>query len=255
MNEHIASVERALSKEDSRLSSLKFQEQGREKSMEHLQGSIKDMTKVIEEAMEKQKDYEEEQSYNRATQMKLFQNFDQKSFKKIKDTIYDVRGDQTLKDTAALFVGLLYMKPTSNDAEIKDAFTDYKKLTGLMQDSKLEDISSVDEKEYFKVQEALSNKLSQVGNDKTAQERKNLCSLMLHYIVFTIGISMAKRNLGRATGRLEKMQKDYIDKQAEYAKKVIHAVDPEQIKLSGAAVASYKNALTLVTFRYHVYLI
>ena len=64
MSDHILSIERTLAKEDSRLASLKFQEQGREKNMKHLEGVIKDMAKETEEALEKHKQYEEEQSYN-----------------------------------------------------------------------------------------------------------------------------------------------------------------------------------------------
>ena len=228
------------------MASLKFQEQGREKSMKHLEEVIKDMAKETEEAMEKQKEYEEEQSYNRATQMKLMQSFDQKIFKRLKDYLGNPESDPTFKETITLFVAVLYLMPTSSDTEIKDSFSDYKKLTNMMQDPKLEDISSVDEKQYFKAQEGIVIKLAQFGNEKPQQEQKELCGLLLHYVVFTIGISMAKRNLCRAVGRLEKMQKDYTDKEAEYAKKVIHIIDPEQIRLCETALNGYKTKLGLV---------
>ncbi len=246
LNDHIVAVERALAKETSSLESLQFQEQGQASSIKHLEEVIKTHKKAIEEAIEQQKNYEQEHAYNKATLMKLYQRFDEKTFKKIRDGINDTKVDPTLKETAALLVGLLNLKPVGTDAEIKAAFTDYKTLISMMQAEKLQALSSVDEKEYLKVQEGLSSRLAQYGNEKKAQERKALCNLMLRYIVFTIGVSMAKRNLSRASGRLEKMERDYIDKQAEYAKKVIHVVDPEQLKLAGKTVTGYKEALAIV---------
>lgn len=239
-------VERALLKEESRLASLRFQEQGREKSVRHLEEVTADMAKETEKSQEKQKEYEEEQSYNKATQMKLLQNFDNKMFKKMKEELHRVDVDPIFKETITLFVSLLNLKETATDAEIKECFSDYKKVAGMMQEQKLEDISSVDEKQYFKVQEVLRGKLMQFGTDKAQQEQKDLCSFMLHFVTFTIGISMARRNLERGVGRLEKMQKDYIDKEAEKAKKIIHIVDPEEIRLCEEIVNTYKTTLAMV---------
>eukprot|EP00826_Nyctotherus_ovalis_P051784 TRINITY_DN6489_c0_g2_i1.p2 TRINITY_DN6489_c0_g2~~TRINITY_DN6489_c0_g2_i1.p2 ORF type:complete len:260 (-),score=105.71 TRINITY_DN6489_c0_g2_i1:183-962(-) len=242
-------VERALSKEESRLASLKFQEQGREKSIKHLEEVTADMAKEMEKALEKQKEYEEEQSYNKATQMKLLQSFDQKMFKKIKDELHRPEVDAIVKETVVLFVSLLNLKLTATDAEIKDCFSEYKKTVEMMQDRKLEDISSVDENQYLKTNEVLKGKMMNFGNDKAQQEHKDMCSFMLHFAVFTIGISMAKRNLERGIGRLEKMQRDYTDKEAERAKKIIHAVDIQQIKLCEEAVSVYKSTISMVLLK------
>jgi hypothetical protein len=235
-----------MTKEESRLASLKFQEQGREKSMKHLEEVTAEMAKEIEKAQEKQKQYEEEQSYNRATQMKLLQSFDQKLFKKMKEEYSHAEVDPIFKEAAVLFVSLLNLKPTATDADIKDCFSEYKKILNMMQDQKLETISSVDEKQYFKLQELLAAKLIQFGSDKVQQEKKELCSFMLHFVTFTIGISMAKRNLERGVGRLEKMQKDYTDKEAERTKKVIHVIDVEQIRLCEDSVNIYKTTIAMV---------
>ncbi|MDR3582342.1 MAG: hypothetical protein P4L67_03660 [Candidatus Pacebacteria bacterium] len=248
INEVVATVERSAKKEEARLEDLKFREQGLEGERKHIQEAIHDMSKQIEEAIEKQKEYEEEQSYNRATQIKLLQTLDQKIFKQIK-AVYDKKDDSLVQEAMTLVVSLLNLKPTVGEAEIKEALTSHEKFTSMMQDSKLEDISSVDEKEYYKTQDVLTKKFEHYGSDKKNQEKKDMCSILLHYVVFTIGISMAKRNLQRAIGRLEKMQKDLITKKAELAKKVISAVDPLQIKLSGASLASYKEALNKVRFR------
>jgi len=239
-------VERAMTKEESRLASLKFQEQGREKSMKHLEEVTEKMAKEIEEAQEKQKQYEEEQSYNKAIQMKLLQSFDQKMFKKMKEEYHHAEADPIFKEVFALFVSLLNLKPTATDTEIKDCLSDYKKVVNMMQDQKLETISSVDEKQYFKCQELLTGKLMQFGSDKVQQEKKDICSFMLHFVTFTIGISMAKRNLERGIGRLNKMQKDHTDKEAERAKKAIHVVDKEQIRLCEESVNIYKTTITMV---------
>lgn len=239
-------VERALSKEESRLASLKFQEQGREKSIKHLEEVTADMAKEIEKAADKQREYDEEQSYNKATLMKLLQSFDLKTFKKIKDELHRPETDPLVKETAVFFVSLLNLKLTATDAEIKDCFSEYKKMVEMMQDRKLEDISSVDEKQYLKTNELLKGKMMNFGNDKAQQEQKDMCSFMLHFAIFTIGISMAKRNLERGVGRLEKMQRDYTDKEAECAKKIIHVIDTQQIKLCEEAVSVYKSTVSMV---------
>ena len=238
-------MERACKKEESRLDELKFKQQGLEGERKHISDTINDMEKEIEEAQEKQKDFEEEQSYNRATQLKLYQTFDEDAFKMFKSAI-EPNPDPAVKEIVSLFVGLLYIKPSATDEQVKEAFTNFQKLTTLMKDPKLEDIPPIDEKKYFQTQDILSKKVSLFGSDKTGQERKNMCNILLHYIVFTLGISMAKRNIQRAAGRLEKMQKDYITKRAELAKKNISAVDPEQIKLCGIALATYKNTINFV---------
>jgi len=225
-----------------------MEEEGMKRNIEHVEETLKEISKAIETATNSQKNYEDEQSCNKATQLKLLQQFDNDVFTRIKKKTEPANGDRVLKSIISFLVAVINMKPTASDEEVKQAFSDFKKLKDMMQDQKLEEFTSVDEQEYLKTHDSLSLQLSQYGKDKNAQEIKELGNLILHYVVFTLTIAMAKRNIERANKQLAKMHENYINKQAEYAKKVIRTVDHEQIKLSEEAAAAYKLVLVDVFF-------
>lgn len=238
-------MDRTTKKEDSKLADLKFKQSSLEEQKKHIENEIKTMTLDIGEAFDKQKNFEEEQSYNRATQLKLLQSFDDKLFKRIKAT-YETKPDEIYTRTVTLLVKVLKKPEQGGVVDVKDALSDYAKLAGMMQNPQLDVLESVDEANYSTEEAELSKRLAQYGPDTDSREKKELCNVILHFIVFTIGISKAKRNLSRGAGRIEKAQNELINKKADLAKKVISAIDPQQIQLSAAALEASKTALNIV---------
>jgi hypothetical protein len=238
-------MERVVSKESQRVDNLKFKQSGLDTQKADTQKEIDDSAKNFQATIETQESYEEQQSYNRATQLKLYQTIDEPTYKNILKIILR-KEDETLCDVATFFMTVMLRKKLATEDEVKDTFSSYMKLKNMMQDPKLEELESLDEKAYNTRKDELVKKLALYPNDSVAQDMKSLSKLLLHFTIFTIQISTAKRNLKKGVTQLETVRKKLIDKKVELAKKVISAVDPSEVKYSDAALVKGKNALGLV---------